>query len=69
MSSDLERAQTALVSDLLEDRVPSGFDARGVHATAAVLRRPRQKHHQNEKRAGFSSRRALVSLVRRLRLR
>ena len=69
MSADLARAQAALVADLLEDRVPKGFDARGIRATAAVLRRKRQKHHQKGERVGFSIRRALFAVFRRLRLR
>lgn len=67
MSADLARAQASLVADLLEDRVPRGFDARGIHATAAVLRRKRDKHRHNEARAGFRIRRALFALLRSLR--
>ena len=43
MSDDLRAAQAELVASLLNDRVPDGFDAKGVHATAAVLRRKRRK--------------------------
>ena len=42
MSDELRAAQAKLVASLLEDRVPDGFEAKGIRATAAVLRRKRR---------------------------
>ena len=42
MSDNLRVAQAELVASLLEGRVPDGFDAKGIDATAAVLRRKRR---------------------------
>jgi hypothetical protein len=43
MSRKLAEAQARLVADLRDGRVPDGFDAKGVHATAAVLERKQRK--------------------------
>ena len=48
MSRKLAEAQARLVEDLRDDTVPQGFDAKGVHATTAVLRR---KHRKSAERA------------------
>ena len=43
MSDDLRAAQAKLVASLLDDRVPDGFEAKGIRATAAMLRRKRRR--------------------------
>jgi hypothetical protein len=43
MSDELRAAQAELVASLLENRVPKGFDEKGIHATAAVLRHKRRQ--------------------------
>ena len=43
MSDELRAAQAELVASLVDGRVPSGFDRRGIDATAAVLRHKRRK--------------------------
>jgi len=43
VSDNLRVAQAELVASLLEGRVPDGFDAKGIDATAAVLRRKRRR--------------------------
>jgi len=43
MSDELRAAQAELVASLLDNRVPEGFDGNGIHATAAILRRKRNK--------------------------
>jgi len=44
MSRSLADAQARLVQALRENRVPEGFDAKGIHATAAVLESKQRKH-------------------------
>jgi len=43
MSRELADAQTRLIADLRDGRVPAGFDVKGVRATTAVLERKRHR--------------------------
>jgi hypothetical protein len=53
MSDELRAAQAKLVASLLDDRVPDGFEAKGIHATAAVLRRKRRTRDRATERSRF----------------